>query len=48
MSLLNEIQFEANFAQSQKLVNESGIGNGMDMMKSQLGVLKDMQIEETA
>ena len=33
MSLLNEIQFEANFAQSQKLVNEAGIGNGLDMMK---------------
>lgn len=48
VTLLNEVKFEANFTQSQKVFEEAGLGDGLAEGKERLNFLKEMNISETA
>lgn len=45
--LFNEVKFEANFQNSQILLNESGVGSNITEAKSQLDFIKQMGIKDT-
>ena len=45
--LFNEVKFEANFQNSQKLLNESGVSSSITEAKGQLDFIKQMGIKDT-